>query len=79
MGAACCGLAGAGERRKKRSTRRRSKKNPHSATEPLLRDNEREAVSSLLRYLEGGKYRHNATRHFLNALRKCLFCNHNNS
>jgi len=54
MGAACCGLAGSGERRKKRSTRRRSK-NPHSATEPLLRDNEREAVSSLLRYLEGGK------------------------
>lgn len=51
MGAACCGLAEVGLR-KGRSRNRAV----HSAAEPLLRENEREAVSNLLRYLEEGSY-----------------------
>ena len=47
MGASCCG-GGQGRRRRMRN------KMVHSAAEPLLRESEREAVSSLLRYLEEG-------------------------
>lgn len=51
MGAACCGLTEGAHRRSSQRS-----KLVHSAAEPLLRENEREAVSSLLRYLEGGEF-----------------------
>ena len=50
MGGACCG-SGNGKRR-----RLGSRMVSSSTTEPLLRENEREAVSNLLRYLEQGVY-----------------------
>ena len=49
---ACCGLAGRGLGRGR--SHYRVHKTGRSAAEPLLRENEREAVSNLLKYLEEG-------------------------
>lgn len=58
MGASCCGLTDGGQRRGRSRYRMnrsvRLVRSSHSAAEPLLRENEREAVSNLLRYLEEG-------------------------
>ena len=50
MGALCSCCGGVHKRRKRSRSRV-----VHSASEPLLRDNEREAVSNLLKYLEEGE------------------------